>query len=81
MKHIDIFRKTQEEEGLVMVLEDDAIFVENYHQQLDACLLCLPTQWDVLFVGGCCNLHADVSTIWSPLSSSRGTCGYIINKN
>jgi GR25 family glycosyltransferase involved in LPS biosynthesis len=83
LKHMDIFSK--DIDGIIVVLEDDAIFVDGFKEKLENYLKQLENlDWDIAFTGACCNLHA------SPLSKdqafyessvSRGTCMYILNKH
>ncbi len=42
------------EEQEFFVLEDDARFVADWRERLDAAMAHLPADWDVLYVGSCC---------------------------
>lgn len=81
LKHIDIFRKEDISDDIVLVLEDDAILMEDFKDKLNCYLAQLQkTSWDVLFGGSCCDLHAGPpSHILYQTNRSRGTCMYVLN--
>lgn len=81
LKHIEIFKK--EIYDIVIVLEDDAILVDNFKEKLDSYLNELETmEWDIVFSGECCDLHhkKESNKIFYESTGSRGTCMYILNK-
>jgi glycosyl transferase family 25 len=81
LKHIAIYKK--ELDDIVVVLEDDAILVDNFKEKLDVFLTELSsTKWDVLFSAECCELHAKSvpNKIMYESNTSRGTCMYVLNK-
>ncbi len=84
LKHVEIFKMNFDD--YIIVLEDDAIFkndfknnLEKYLNELDE----LGDNWDVAFTADSCNLHLPkLSDNYFYISnSSRGTGMYIINKN
>jgi glycosyl transferase family 25 len=81
LKHIEIFNKCSDE--IVIVFEDDAILVDNFMDKLTQYLDELNKySWDVLFSGGCCDLHVNSvenKHIYES-NGSRGTCMYVLNK-
>jgi GR25 family glycosyltransferase involved in LPS biosynthesis len=82
LKHVEIFKK--EDNDIVIVLEDDAIFAEDFLNKLDNYINELINyEWDILFCADCCNLHEKVisNKIFYNTKYSRGTCMYILNKN
>ena len=81
LKHVEIFKK--ELDDIVIILEDDAIFVNNFKNNLNDYLNKLQDiEWDILFCGECCNLHfhKENNKIFYETTESRGTCMYILNK-
>jgi GR25 family glycosyltransferase involved in LPS biosynthesis len=60
LKHMDIFSKDIDD--IIVVLEDDAIFVDGFKDKLEDYLKKLEDlEWDIAFTGACCNLHASLS--------------------
>jgi len=81
LKHVEIFKK--ELDDIVIILEDDAILVNNFKNNLNDYLDKLQNiEWDILFCGECCNLHfyKENNKIFYETTDSRGTCMYILNK-
>jgi GR25 family glycosyltransferase involved in LPS biosynthesis len=83
VKHVDIYKKNSDD--IVIVLEDDAVLVDNFKQKVEYYIDTINNinaDWDILFTGECCNLHAVKHTeqIFHKLPYSRGTCMYILNK-
>jgi len=90
LKHIEIFKKVQEldnnseEKNAVIVIEDDAVFKDNYEERLNEYLKKLPEKWDIIFLGDCCDIHASNITLnkyFYESKGSRGTGFYILNIN
>lgn len=84
LKHIEIFKKESNNNEVVIVLEDDAIFVDNFKEKLDKYIEELKNlnNWDVIFTAECCNLHIKnivKEQIFYSSNGSRGTCMYILN--
>lgn len=81
LKHIEIFKKNIND--IIIVLEDDAIFIEDFLEKIKYYLNNLPKNWDIIFSGECCNMHLNYITnkIFYESNGSRGTCMYILNKN
>jgi GR25 family glycosyltransferase involved in LPS biosynthesis len=81
LKHIEIFKK--KDNDIVVILEDDAIFVDKFEEKLTNYVDYLRNyDWDILFCGECCNLHKKSISdkIFYESDSSRGTCMYVLNK-
>ena len=83
LKHYEIFKNNKDNDDIIVVLEDDAIFVENFKEHLANYIEILKTKtWDVAFTGECCNIHAKnivQDQIFYDSTGSRGTCMYILN--
>lgn len=81
LKNIDIFKREIDE--TVVIMEDDAILIDNFKERLEQYLTILEKMdWDIVFSGGCCNIHArtEPGRIFYETNNSRGTCMYIMNK-
>jgi len=83
LKHYEIFKQNLENDDIIIVLEDDAILVENFKEHLANYIEILREKtWDVAFTGECCNIHAKnvvQGQHFYDSTGSRGTCMYIIN--
>ena len=88
IKHIEIFKQCSSSSKYIVVLEDDAILVNNFSQHLITYINKLEMlteshiDWDIAFTGECCNLHINHTTknnIFYKSNTSRGTCMYILN--
>jgi len=86
LKHIEIFNKEMDTDDIVVILEDDAIFADDFLNKLNQYIEEMNQyDWDILFSGDCCNLHIDVDKMSDGKhiynkSGSRGTCMYVLNK-
>lgn len=57
-KHIQSWRKVANENlDYALILEDDAIFCDDFDVKSNEYLMELPNDFDMLFIGTCCNLH------------------------
>lgn len=66
----------------VLVLEDDVVFAEDFINRFNQYITELPNDYDLLWVGTCCGIHATVqgdSHIYKG-GGSRCTHAYMINK-
>lgn len=83
LKHIDIMKKNVDYNGIIIVLEDDFIFVDNYQEELHKYFKGMPLDWDMIFSSECCDIHADniiPNHYFYPFPRSRSTAMYIMNK-
>lgn len=66
----------------VLILEDDAVFDNDFVNKFNEYKLELPVDWDICWVGSCCGLHAPYNegTHVYKTDSSRCTHAYIISK-
>jgi glycosyl transferase family 25 len=81
LKHIEVFNKCSDD--IVVVFEDDAVLVDDFMDKLLQYLDELNKySWDVLFSGGCCDLHINsvVNKHIYESNGSRGLCMYVLNK-
>lgn len=84
LKHYEIFKRNTETNDIIVVLEDDAILVENFKDHLEKYINILNTKtWDVAFTGECCDIHSKnivQDQFFYESTGSRGTCMYIVNR-
>jgi GR25 family glycosyltransferase involved in LPS biosynthesis len=59
LKHIEIYKKisVNNEYNYAVIFEDDVIFNKNFREKFDIYFNQLPDDWDMCFLGDCCNLH------------------------
>ena len=62
-----------------LIIEDDAIFEDNFLENLQKITNELPTDFDMCFISKCCNLHINNSKLINKSSLSRCVSGYIVN--
>ena len=63
-KHIDAYKNIiNNEYKYSLILEDDAILDKDFVSKLKRGLKQLPDDYDMLFLGNCCNLHIESSKI------------------
>jgi GR25 family glycosyltransferase involved in LPS biosynthesis len=83
LKHIDIIidaHKNRYES--VLVLEDDVLFHNNFVDDFNRYVSELPIDYDMCFIGSCCNLHAQNITSGKhvyPATGSRCTHAYMFS--
>lgn len=65
-----------------LIIEDDAIFKNNFKAGLQLACSNLPSNFDMCFISECCNLHSPTESnkIVYKSSTSRCVTGYIVNK-
>jgi GR25 family glycosyltransferase involved in LPS biosynthesis len=78
-----------------LIFEDDVVLDKNFSNKLKKGLNELPDDYDMLFIGNCCNLHIPTSMIdsskciynksinptpWGGNGATRGTDSYLVSK-
>lgn len=82
LKHIKIIKNIFKNYDYALVLEDDAILCDNFKEEFEKSFSQLPDDWDLSWVGTCCNLHAPSigeDRVYK-MKGSRCTHAYIISK-
>lgn len=82
LKHIKIIKNIFENYDYALVLEDDVILCDNFKKEFEKSFSQLPDDWDLAWVGTCCNLHApsiDENRVYK-MKGSRCTHAYIVSK-
>jgi GR25 family glycosyltransferase involved in LPS biosynthesis len=95
LSHIHCYNEIADKYEFALILEDDAIFKDNFFENLLKYLQELPKDYDMLFIGGCGNLHikhneliegkhvyekGHEKTDSGGMGASRCTDSYIVNK-
>jgi len=84
LKHIEVFKDAVKNNYKnVVVFEDDIILDENFNDKLNSYMSQLPNDYDILWIGSCCDLHAPVVdgiNIYNA-HSSRCTHSYLISNS
>jgi glycosyl transferase family 25 len=86
LKHIECYKRVASNtEDYALILEDDAVLCENFKSILSDYIKQLPDDWDMCFLGDCCNLHIpddrlipNVNVYLNPWS--KCTDSYLIRK-
>ena len=85
LKHYDIiFELSSNNIEYALVLEDDVILCDNFLYHLENCFKELPKDWDLVWVGTCCNLHEPKigdKLAYRTNRGSRCTHAYLISKS
>lgn len=81
LKHIKIIKEVAQSSDYALVLEDDVILCDNFKEEFLKSFNQLPENWDLAWVGTCCNLHAQPlpGKRISKTYGSRCTHAYIIS--
>lgn len=83
LKHIFVFKDVIENNyDNVVVFEDDIILDDNFSEKLSDYTNQLPKTYDILWIGSCCNLHANLVPDINVYKkdSSRCTHAYLISR-
>jgi GR25 family glycosyltransferase involved in LPS biosynthesis len=95
LKHIHAYKLISEQYDCALILEDDAVFSDNFVEALDKYMRQLPDNYDMLFIGDGCNLHipredqvdgcnvykkCPEPTWWGGDGVTRCTDSYIVSK-
>jgi GR25 family glycosyltransferase involved in LPS biosynthesis len=96
LSHIYCYREIADKYEYALILEDDAIFCDDFMSKLNNYMEQLPSDWDMLFIGDGCGFHIpdDVikssssnifrkcpePTSWGGDGATRCTDSYIVSK-
>jgi len=96
LKHLYCYREITNKYDYALILEDDAIFHNQFKERLDYYVSQLPNDWDMLFIGDGCNLHIPYDivsksntnifkkclepTFWGGNGATRCNDSYLISK-
>ena len=96
LSHLYCYREITNKYDYALILEDDAIFHNQFKERLDYYVSQLPNDWDMLFIGDGCNLHIPYDivsksntnifkkclepTFWGGNGATRCSDSYLISK-
>lgn len=82
IEHIETYRNILEncadENKWFLILEDDAIFCDNFVNNLNFYMNCVPEDAEYLDINDYSKLNSE--SLWSPQNATRTTCSYLIKK-
>ena len=83
ISHVEIYKKVLENNyKSVLILEDDALFEDNFIEVLNKYMESVPEDYDLLFLNDGCGLHSKnivSDKIWYREYTSRTCCSYIVS--
>jgi GR25 family glycosyltransferase involved in LPS biosynthesis len=95
LKHLHAYKMISEKYDCGLILEDDAIFSEDFMERLNSYMKELPLDYDMLFIGDGCNFHIPFEnrvsgcnvyergtqpTSWGGDGITRCTDAYVVSK-
>ena len=79
--HVAVMKKYAEQK--ILILEDDALFVDGFQEKFDTVMKTLPTDWDVFYLGALSPKNTGridpVNEHWGKQVLTTGTQAYCIN--
>ena len=80
MSHIEVMKQVT---GLTLILEDDALFVDDFNQRFEEVMPDLPSDWDIFYLGALVDRTSGklipVNKHWHRQVVSTGTQAYCVN--
>jgi GR25 family glycosyltransferase involved in LPS biosynthesis len=93
LSHLYCYKEISQNYDYALILEDDAIFCENFKAKLLEYITQLPDDWDMLFLDDCCNFHIEninphqyiykkdlKKSKGGGMGATRGTGCYLVSK-
>jgi GR25 family glycosyltransferase involved in LPS biosynthesis len=81
--HVSAWHKYFDIKGPVLILEDDALFCEDFNQKFEQVMKTLPEDWDIFYLGALLDRYTGktipVNEHWVKQVVSTGTQAYCIN--
>jgi len=68
----------------VIIFEDDVLLCENFIDKFNSYMIQLPRNWDIGWIGTCCNLsipYDGINNVYKTDIGSRCTHAFCVNKN
>ncbi len=87
LAHIDLYTKiSTEKDKLILILEDDAILCDDFHNKLNYYISQLPRDFECGFINNGCKLHISSNLlkenkIWYFNQNTRTCCAYMMTKD
>ena len=80
MSHVAVWEKYQDQR--VLILEDDALFIDNFNELFDEAMQTIPANWDIFYLGALVALKTGktelVNEHWHKQIISTGSHAYCI---
>jgi len=81
MSHVEVLKNHRDQK--ILVLEDDAYFIENFNEQFEAVIKTLPNDSDIFYLGALLPKHTGkvtpVNDNWARQVMTTGSHAYCIN--
>ena len=80
LSHIEVMKQVT---GLTLILEDDALFVDEFNERFEQVMPSLPSNWDIFYLGALVDKKTGklkaVNEHWHRQIVSTGTQAYCVN--
>jgi GR25 family glycosyltransferase involved in LPS biosynthesis len=81
MSHVQVLKKYQDQK--ILVLEDDALFVDDFNQKFEEVMQTIPADWDIFYLGALLPKNTGkvtpVNEHWTRQVFTTGSQAYCIN--
>jgi GR25 family glycosyltransferase involved in LPS biosynthesis len=81
MSHVQVLKKYQDQK--ILVLEDDALFVDDFNEKFEEVMQTLPADWDIFYLGALLPKNTGkvtpVNEHWTRQVFTTGSQAYCIN--
>lgn len=81
MSHVEVLKKYKDQK--ILILEDDAYFVENFNEKFETVMQSLPEDWDIFYLGALLPKNVgkttSVNTDWHRQIMTNGAHAYCVN--
>jgi GR25 family glycosyltransferase involved in LPS biosynthesis len=82
MSHVQVLKKYQDQK--ILVLEDDALFVDDFNQKFEEVMQTIPADWDIFYLGALLPKNTGkvtpVNEHWTRQVFTTGSQAYCINR-
>jgi GR25 family glycosyltransferase involved in LPS biosynthesis len=80
LSHQEVLKSIKPGE-MVLILEDDALFTDDFLEKFDEYMAELPSDWDIFYLGALKNQTIPVNNHWVRQVVSTGTQAYCVHPN
>lgn len=81
MSHVEVLKNNRDTK--ILVLEDDALFVDDFNEKFEEVMQTLPVDWDIFYLGALLPKHTGkvtpVNEHWTRQVLTTGSQAYCIN--
>ena len=82
MSHVQVLKKYQDQK--ILVLEDDALFVDDFNEKFEEVMQTIPADWDIFYLGALLPKNTGkvtpVNEHWTRQVFTTGSQAYCINR-